>query len=133
MNTEAPSLPMGSGEIVLLVEDDASLRRMAGIQLRSLGHKVLEAEDGQAALRVLQSEGPIDLLLTDVMLGGLSGAELGREARKVRPGLKLMYMSGYPRVGPDDRHPLERDVTLLRKPFLRKEIAVNVRKALEAS
>lgn len=123
---------MGSGEVVLLVEDDASLRRMAGIQLRSLGYRVLDVENGQAALRVLQSEGHIDLLLTDVMLGGLSGAELGREARRLRPDLKLMYMSGYPRVGPGDRYPLERGVILLRKPFLRKEMAVSVRNALKA-
>lgn len=128
---DAPSLPMGSGEIVLLVEDDASLRRMAGIQLRSLGYSVLEAENGQAALRVLQSISHVDLLLTDVVLGGLSGTELGREARRLRPDLKLLYMSGYPRLDPDNRHPLEPGVILLRKPFLRKEMAVSVKKALK--
>lgn len=129
---EDPPLPGGSGESVLVVEDDSALRRMAGIQLRSLGYRVLEAEDGRAALQLLRSECEIDLLLTDVVMpGGLSGAELGRKARELRPDLRLMYMSGFPRAVPGDRSALERNVVLLRKPFRRKEMAMSVRKALE--
>lgn len=129
---ESSSLPNGSGETVLVVEDDAPLRRMAGLQLRSLGYRVLEAEDGRAALQLLRREPKVDLLLTDVVMPGeLSGAELGREARELRPRLKLMYTSGFPRVGPADRAQLEPEIILLRKPFRRKDMAVGVRKALE--
>ena len=130
---KAPSLQQaGSGESVLVVEDDASLRRLAGLQLRSLGYRVLEAEDGRAALHILQREFQVDLLLTDIVMpGGLSGADLGRMARELRPGLKLMYMSAYPRAGHADGAQLEQDVILLHKPFRRHEMALNLRKALE--
>lgn len=131
-SVDEPPLPTGSGETVLVVEDDPSLRRLAGIQLRSLGYQILEAGDGSAALQLLQKEHQIELLLTDVVMpGGMSGAELGRKARELRPDLKLMYMSGFPRIGPADSAQLEPSVTLLRKPFRRKEMAISIRTVLD--
>lgn len=128
---EMPSLPRGAGEVVLLVEDDAPLRRMAAIQLRSFGYNVLEAADDQGAFRILESEQDIDLLLTDVVMpGGMNGAELGRRARELRPDLKLLYMSGFPRTSLEHGDTSE-GVSLLLKPFRLRELAISLRKALD--
>lgn len=121
------------GETILVVDDNAGLRRMAARQLSSLGYRVLEAEDGPSALQVLEKESGVDLLLTDIVMpGGLNGAELGRKARQLRPELKLIYMSGFPEAAFGDRADLERDVILLRKPFRKVEIANRIREALSA-
>ena len=123
--------PNLAGEVVLLVEDDRPLRRMVGIQLQSLGYTVLEAEDGKGALAILQSSCDIDLLLTDVVLAqSPSGTELAAKARELRPGLKLMFMSGYPNIEELRRASQQDDIILLRKPFRRDDVAVQVRKAL---
>ena len=128
-----PSSPQAEpGESILLVEDDPSLRRVARIQLQSLGYRVLEAEDGRSALQALMQDDEIDLLLTDIVMpGGLNGADLGREARDLRPDLKLMYMSGFPQSSFGDRTQLEQGVVLMRKPFRKSELAVEIRKILE--
>lgn len=125
---------MGSGEVVLVVEDNSPLRRMVATQLESLGYRVLEAEDSDAALKVLETKPEIDLLLTDIVITeGLNGIELGHVARELRPALKLMYMSAYPGGTVGCGTPLDRGVLLLRKPFRRREIATAVKKALDAS
>ena len=124
-------VPLGSGEVVLIVEDDPSLGRMIAAQLQSLGYSVVKAQDADAAFKALESEREIDLLLTDIVLSeGLNGVELGQAARELRPALQLMYMSAYPAAAQDAGTPLEADVMLLRKPFRRIEIANAVRNAL---
>ncbi|HXH54114.1 MAG TPA: ATP-binding protein [Sphingomicrobium sp.] len=118
-------------ETLLVVDDNTSLRRVTVRQLTSLGYRVLEADDGPSALQVLREEGGIDLLLTDIIMpGGLSGVDLGREARQVRPDLKLIYMSGFPEAAFGDRADLEPGVVLLRKPFRKVELATRIREAL---
>ena len=125
-----PSLPRGTGETILVVEDDPSLRRLAGLQLRSLGYTVIDAGDSAAALELVEREREIKLMLTDIVMpGALNGAELALAAQTLRPDLKVMYMSGFPRVGPDTRP--ENDVPLLCKPFRLKEMAVSVTKVLQ--
>ena len=88
--------PRGNGEVVLLVEDDAQVRELAVRLLRRLGYGVLEATDAQRALAVARSASRVDLLLTDVMLPGpLSGTQLAAEVTRERPGLPVLYASGY--------------------------------------
>ena len=122
------------GETVLVVDDNANLRRVAVRQLSSLGYRVLEAEDGPSALDILEKDSSVDLLLTDIIMpGGLNGVELGRKARQIRSKLKLIYMSGFPESAFGDRADLERDVILLRKPFRKVEIANRIREVLDAN
>ncbi|MDB5050329.1 MAG: domain S-box protein [Fibrobacteres bacterium] len=105
-------------ETVLLVEDEDMVRRLISHVLLSHGYKVLEAGSGLAALEVVdRHEGPIDLLLTDVVMAGMSGRELAEKLLTMRPGLKVLYMSGYT----DDamlRHGVfQNSMAFLGKPF----------------
>ena len=84
------------GETILVVEDDPRVRRVAVRRLKELGYAVIEADSGPAALRILDREEPLDLLFTDiVMAGGITGVDLAQEARRRRPGLKILFTSGY--------------------------------------
>src|SRR3546814_5067484 len=82
------------GASILVVEDNAEVRRVVARQLAELGYEVTEAEDGVTALAMLQREQPIDLLFTDVVMpGGMTGVDLAREARKLRPTLQVLLRS----------------------------------------
>ena len=132
-NESAPD-DENSGETILVVDDNAGLRRVTVKQLASLGYTVLEAEDGPMALRILKDDKSVDLLLTDIIMpGGLSGADLGREAHQLRPGLKIIYMSGFPEVAFGDRADLDPDIVLLRKPFRKVDLGKNIRDVLGRS
>lgn len=121
-----------AGESILVVDDNASLLRVAVNQLAGLGYKVLSAFDGPMALRILGEHGDIDLLLTDIIMpGAMSGTELAREARRLRPDLKVIYMSGFPESAFDEDAQLDPDVVLLRKPFRKAELAENLREVLD--
>jgi two-component system, cell cycle sensor histidine kinase and response regulator CckA len=86
----------GTGETILVVEDEPSVRRLAATILRRAGYSVLEAGDAQTATTVAESSAAIDLVLTDVVLpGGPSGVSLGRTLKAARPGLIVLHMSGY--------------------------------------
>jgi CheY-like chemotaxis protein len=89
----APDAPGVAPLAVLLVEDDALVRVIAADMLRDLGHEVVETEYGPDALEVLEAR-PIDVLLTDVGLPGLSGIELAERARRLQPGLGLIFATG---------------------------------------
>jgi len=123
--------PRGRGEVVLVVEDDADLRTLAVAHLEALGYERRAAATAAAALEVLRGDERISLLLTDVVLpGGMSGAELAIEAQKMRPGLRVLFMSGFARNVFTDLGIRETDVALLQKPFRRNELARKVREAL---
>ncbi len=83
------------GRAILLVEDEDVVRELAVEVLREQGYRVLEAADGRAAMRILDNDEPIDLLLTDVGLPGMSGRDLALAARGRRPGLKVLFITGY--------------------------------------
>ena len=126
------SVPRGI-ETVLLVEDAAAVRAVAKQVLERQGYRVLEAPDGQAALRVAQEHrGPIHLLLTDVVMPVLSGRRLAEELTRLRPDTKVLYASGYT----DDsvvRHGiLESGTAYLQKPFTPDSLARKVREVLDA-
>jgi CheY-like chemotaxis protein len=88
--TEAP------GETILVVEDDPRVRRVSVRRLKGLGYAVLEAEDGPAALRLINDGSKVDLLFTDIMMpGGVNGIELARKAMERRAGLKVLFTSGF--------------------------------------
>jgi CheY-like chemotaxis protein len=83
-------------ETILLVEDDGRVRRLAVERLNLIGYRVLEASDGPMALEILRGSDAVDLVFTDpIMPGGLSGREVARRAREMKPGLKVLLTSGY--------------------------------------
>ena len=119
----------GGRESVLLVDDNEAIRRSAARLLASLGYAVLEARDGPSALEVLRSATSVNLLFTDlVMPGGMNGSELAQAARDLRPGLRVLFTTGFARAGEDGAEP----GPVLRKPYRRQAIAEQVRAALDA-
>ncbi|MFA6029084.1 MAG: PAS domain S-box protein [Elusimicrobiota bacterium] len=127
----AVKLPGGS-ETVLLVEDEAVVRKLARRILEKACYKVIEAKSGDEALRLAgEHSGEIDLLLTDVVMPGMSGRELGERIAPLRPRLKKLYMSGYT----DDailRHGvLEQGIPFLQKPFSRQSLLTALRRVLD--
>jgi signal transduction histidine kinase/response regulator of citrate/malate metabolism len=126
------AVPRGSeGEVVLLVEDNDDVRAYSADVLRELGYGVLEVAHAEAALQILRSEQPIDLLFTDVVLPGRSGREVADEARALRPGLKVLFTTGYSRNAIVHHGRLDADVELIGKPFTFEQLATRVRDVLD--
>ena len=119
-------------ETLLLVEDQAQVARVAARLLESYGYKVVSAASAEESLGVLTRQ-PVDLLLTDIVMPGMSGRELACRAREIRPGIKVLYMSGYAEemVAPD---PASGGVeNFIQKPLKGKPLAEKVRSVLDAS
>jgi len=120
------------GEVVLVVEDDSMVLRLAVQLLTGLGYQTLEAHDGPEAMAMLEGAGRIDLLFTDVVLPkGMNGTVLAREAHARRPELKVLYMSGYTANAIIHHGVLDKGVHLLTKPFRKVELARKVRQVLD--
>lgn len=127
-NSNEDELPRGRGERVLLCEDDEDVRLFSSEALKDLGYEVLEARDATMALAVMMEHRPVDLLFTDVVLpGGKTGADLARDARKLQPGLKVLFTTGYARSALDKEERGEKGLDLLLKPFGIEELAAKVR------
>ena len=124
------ALPTG-GESILLVDDNAALRRATLRRLTGLGYRVEEAEDGRAALAHFEAGQHFDILFTDIGLpGGMNGCELAEEARRRQPGLSVLFTTGYGDHGGQvgtDCIPIHH---LLRKPYRGDELAAALRAAL---
>jgi PAS domain S-box-containing protein len=128
----APDLVIGN-EHILVVEDYGPLRENLVLQLTELGYRVSTAADGSSALQAIMSGDDIALLLTDVVLpGGMNGRELADSATALDPGLKVLFTSGYAEnaIMRDGR--IEPGMHLLGKPYRRRELALKVRKVLDA-
>jgi PAS domain S-box-containing protein len=122
----------GRGETIMLVEDDDAMRGVAVDMLRDLGYRMRQAGSGAAALALIGTADDIDLLITDVMLpGGIGGRQLADRARALRPGLRVLYMSGYTENAIVHQGRLDDGVELLEKPFRRADLAVKVRRLLD--
>jgi PAS domain S-box-containing protein len=121
----------GNGELILLVEDNDLVQNHAAEQLSELGYQVLRASSGAEALDLLHTHPDIALLFTDVIMpGGMSGRELADEALRLRPGLPVLYASGYTENAIMHHGRLEPGVLLLAKPYRRAELASKLRQAL---
>ena len=121
-----------SGETILLVEDDSSLRTYLAELLRGLNYKVIVTTSAQGALTVLlQDEKRVDLLLTDIVMPGLNGRELGKRAQALRPGLHVLYMTGYSRNAVVHQGRLDEGVDLLQKPVSQAQLATRIRAMLD--
>jgi two-component system cell cycle sensor histidine kinase/response regulator CckA len=129
---ESESLPTRrDGTTILLVEDDEIMRSLTREMLEEHGYAVVEAKDGQAALElVAESSKPISLLLTDVVMKGLSGPELVRQLVVDRPSLKIVFMSGYTGELLGGHDVFQSGTRFLEKPFTRAALLKTLDEAL---
>ena len=111
-----PATIDGVARTVLLVEDEPQLRQITARTLERHNYRVRAVENAQEALAVLQEDTPVALLLTDVVMPGMSGLQLAQRAADLRPQLRLLFMSGFPR---DlwEQGEIDSDLTIIEKPF----------------
>jgi PAS domain S-box-containing protein len=127
----APSIPKGT-ETILVVEDEDMVRDVIRMVLESCGYRVILTGGGREGLDAVRGfDGPIHLLLTDVVMPGLSGREVAREACRVRPDMRVLYISGYTDDAIVSRGILMPGVEFLHKPFTRQSLARKVREILD--
>ena len=105
-------------DVVLIVEDDPSILMVLSAYLSGEGYRVLQAENGEQAFEILASKPHLDLMVTDFRLpGGISGVQIAEPAVKLRPDLKVVFISGYPQEIRETDSPLTRKAPILAKPF----------------
>jgi CheY-like chemotaxis protein len=116
--------------VVLLAEDDRSVRKLVVSELTRRGFTVLDAEDGAAALEILKNEvDRIDVLVTDVVMPRMNGADLARAAERLRPGLKILFISGHPERAGAGLDPAG-ITNLLMKPFTADTLAARIKELI---
>jgi PAS domain S-box-containing protein len=130
---EPVALPRAeAGETVLVVDDEPTVRMLVGDTLSELGYKGIEAADAGSGLKVLESDVKIDLLITDVGLpGGMNGKELADRARKHRPDLKVLFITGYAENAAVSNGHLDPGMHVLSKPFPMDKLAARIRAIIE--
>jgi PAS domain S-box-containing protein len=130
---QATAVPRGDGETVLIIDDEPTVRMLVSEVLADLGYVAIEAEDGAAGLKVLNSAARIDLLVTDVGLpGGLNGRQIADAARSVRPGLKVLFITGYAENAVLSHGHLDHGMHVMTKPFAMDALATRIRDLIEA-
>jgi CheY-like chemotaxis protein len=132
-----PSRPVatvtGGNETILLVEDEEAIRRVVRESLTARGYRVLDVEDGSAAIAVCEGQEPIDLLLTDVVMPLMSGPELAHRVAPIRPQMPVLFMSGYTDRALIHHGHRPAGSAFLHKPFTPDALALKVRELLDAS
>ncbi|MBC3205168.1 PAS domain-containing protein [Pseudomonas sp. SWRI111] len=116
-----------SGETVVVVEDDPAVRMLVLDLLKQLGYRAYEAVDATAALALLDTVAEVDLLVTDVGLPGMNGRQLAEIARQQRPGLKVLFMTGYAQIAAERQGFLEEGMDMVAKPFALERLASKIR------
>ena len=125
-------VPAGTGEIVLVVEDEERVRGFSVDTLRELGYQVVEASSPAEALRIIEAGHPVSLLFTDVVMPGMNGRQLADAVRAQRPDLKVLYTTGYTRNAVVHNGVLDAGTNLVVKPFTIEQLAAKVRHALDS-
>ncbi|MGA3001806.1 MAG: PAS domain S-box protein [Acetobacteraceae bacterium] len=123
--------PRGQGETILVVEDDATVRLILADVLEELGYNVLLASDARPAIPILQSDRRIDLMVSDVMLPHINGRKLAEIARASRPGLKVLFVTGYAENATVRGDFLDPGMDMLTKPFALDDLGAKVRAMIE--
>jgi signal transduction histidine kinase len=131
-NFPEASESLGDGQVVLVIDDEPSIRMLITDVLSDTGYSVLEASDGPAGLRVLQSAARIDLLITDVGLpGGMNGRQVADAARTLRPDLRVLFITGYAENALMGNGHLEKGMHVLAKPFEVERLAIKIRELVK--
>ena len=130
----AAALPRdGQGETVLVVDDEPTVRMLVAEVLAELGYTAIEAADAAAGLALLRTEGRVDLLVTDVGLpGGMNGRQLADAARETRPGLKVLFITGYAENAVVGHGHLAPGMQVVTKPFAMDALAARIRAMITA-
>jgi CheY-like chemotaxis protein len=130
-NIESEEVTRGT-ETILLVEDEEMLRKLARQTLKGHGYKIVEAANGSEAIALsAQHEGPIHLLLTDVIMPGMNGRELATRMLQTRPSLRVLFMSGYTDDAIVHQGVLDESANFIQKPFAPDGLAFRVREVLD--
>jgi two-component system cell cycle sensor histidine kinase/response regulator CckA len=130
----ASGVPLRGTETVLLVEDEEALRNITRKALLRFGYTVLEAPNGEAALEVAaQHDGPIHVLVTDVVMPGMTGRRLAEQLAALRPGIRVLFASGYTDDAIVRLGVLEPGTAFLQKPFTQEELSHKIRQVLDVS
>jgi PAS domain S-box-containing protein len=122
----------GQGETVMVVEDDAAVRMLVVDVLEGLGYDVIHAADGRQAILLLEDSPPITLLVTDVGLPGINGRQVAELARKQRPDLKVLFVTGYAEQAADRSSFLDEGMEMITKPFAVDALAEKVQGMIKA-
>jgi len=124
----------GGKETILVVEDEPGVRKLASEFLKAGGYNILEAAEGADALNIVNAyPGAIEILLTDMVMPGMSGAELAETMKKIRPGIRVIYMSGYAEFSGKNEERTPEAARVLQKPFSRNTLLEKVREAMYAA
>jgi len=129
----APSAPRTRNERILLVDDTDVVRMMVSEVLSDAGYQVIEAEDASSALAQLRTEVPIDLVVSDVGLPGMNGRDMADVARTLRPGLPILFITGYAENAVTRQEFLAEGMALLSKPFSLNDLLNTVGQLLDSS
>ncbi len=122
------------GETVLVVDDEPTVRMLVAEVLEDLGYRAIEAADGAAGLGVLQSNVRLDLLITDVGLpGGMNGRQVADAGRAVRPGLKVLFITGYAENAVLSHGHLDPGMHVLTKPFAMEVLGSRIKELITGS
>lgn len=125
-------MPTARGETILLVEDEGAILEMGTLMLRSLGYTILPAATPSEALRLVQThEGPIDLLISDVIMPAMNGKDLSDQLKQIKPGIKCLFMSGYTADIIAKHGMLDEAIHFIQKPFSIPEMATKIRGLLD--
>ncbi|MDR3461276.1 MAG: PAS domain-containing protein [Beijerinckiaceae bacterium] len=127
-SSPSASAPAGKGETVLVLDDEPTIRMLIREVLEELGYKAFEAEDSMTGLKLLRSDLRIDLLVTDVGLpGGLNGRQVADAGRLIRPGLKVLFITGYAEAAMANEGQMEAGMHILPKPFTMEALAGHIK------
>ncbi|WP_143220608.1 MULTISPECIES: PAS domain S-box protein [unclassified Achromobacter] len=129
-NLADSATPLGAGELVMVVEDDPSVRMIITEVLDELGYGVIEAVDAPTAIPILESNRRVDLLVTDVGLPGMNGRQLAEVARQSRPGLRILFITGYAENAAVRAGFLDTGMEMMTKPFAVDALAAKLRDML---
>ena len=125
--------PTGDGEVVMVIDDEPTIRMLITETLTDAGYSAIEASDGPTGLRILQSPAKIDLLITDVGLpGGMNGRQVADAARALRPGLKVLFITGYAENAVVGNEQLEKGMHVIAKPFEMERLARMIREMIKS-
>jgi PAS domain S-box-containing protein len=127
-----PAAEVNGSETILLVEDQLAIREVASVYLMGLGYNVLAAPDGEAALRIAETQQKrIDLVVTDIVMPNMGGKELATHINRLHPQAKVLFMSGYPDFALRHSEGLSEHAEVLQKPFSLKSLASKARALLD--
>ncbi|HKT04247.1 MAG TPA: ATP-binding protein [Rugosimonospora sp.] len=123
--------PLGGGHTLLLIEDEDDLRGAVQRMLANSGYQILVATDGMAAIRIAAThQGPVDVLLSDVVMPEMSGPEVAEEIRAIRPAVRVLFMSGYDQSFLASRGRVGKGAEVMQKPFSREALLHRLREVL---